>query len=382
MRTPFYAESGGQVGDRGVLRTTPRRFRGARTRRSAAMASRHMGQHAARGACGVGEPVRAPWTMKRAPRTALNHSATHLLHAALRQVLGEHVAAEGLAGRPGAAALRLLPPGGLTRDQIAGGGALGEPLRFAATAWSKPASWPWMTPWRLAPWPCSARSTPSRCGCCAWAISPPSSAAAPMSGAPATSAVQDRVRGRRRRRRAAHRGDHRRAALEWMQDLETRLQRTAELLKGAPEDMEDKVQPGGAAAQAGEGGGADSRPSWPAPPAATWRLRRSRWAGSRCWRHAWTGPTPRGCVIPWTSSRTSWAPPLWCWRRPRGQGELVAGVTKDFTDRIKAGDLVEWVAAQVGGKGGGRPDMAQGGGTNPGRLPEALRVCGWVRQRL
>jgi len=51
---------------------------------------------------------------------------------------------------------------------------------------------------------------------------------------------------------------------------------------------------------------------------------------------------------------------------------LVAGVTKDLTDRVKAGDLIRNLAAQVGGKGGGRPDMAQGGGTDPAALPAAI----------
>ena len=51
---------------------------------------------------------------------------------------------------------------------------------------------------------------------------------------------------------------------------------------------------------------------------------------------------------------------------------LIAGVTQDLTGRIKAGDLIKAVAAQVGGKGGGRPDMAQAGGTDAAALPAAL----------
>ena len=66
-----------------------------------------------------------------------------------------------------------------------------------------------------------------------------------------------------------------------------------------------------------------------------------------------------------------------------GKVSLIAGVTPDLTAKIKAGDLVNFVAQQVGGKGGGRADMAQAGGTNPEKLPEALAsVCGWVEQRL
>jgi alanyl-tRNA synthetase len=66
-----------------------------------------------------------------------------------------------------------------------------------------------------------------------------------------------------------------------------------------------------------------------------------------------------------------------------GKVSLVAGVTADLTARVKAGELVNYVAQQVGGKGGGRPDMAQAGGTNPAALAGALRsVRSWVEQRV
>jgi alanyl-tRNA synthetase len=66
-----------------------------------------------------------------------------------------------------------------------------------------------------------------------------------------------------------------------------------------------------------------------------------------------------------------------------GKVALVAGVTPDLTAKVKAGDLVNFVAQQVGGKGGGRPDMAQAGGTDASGLPKALEsVRGWVAERL
>ena len=62
---------------------------------------------------------------------------------------------------------------------------------------------------------------------------------------------------------------------------------------------------------------------------------------------------------------------------------LIAGVTADITGKVKAGELVNFVAMQVGGKGGGRADMAQAGGTNAAALPKALAsVKVWVEQRL
>ena len=62
---------------------------------------------------------------------------------------------------------------------------------------------------------------------------------------------------------------------------------------------------------------------------------------------------------------------------------LVVGVSKDLTDKIKAGQLINMVAEQVGGKGGGRPDMAMAGGTDSASLPEALEsVEAWVKAKL
>jgi alanyl-tRNA synthetase len=66
-----------------------------------------------------------------------------------------------------------------------------------------------------------------------------------------------------------------------------------------------------------------------------------------------------------------------------GKVSLIAGVTDDLTAKVKAGELVNFVAQQVGGKGGGRPDMAQAGGTDAAKLPGALQsVRSWVEQKL
>ncbi|MCW5630859.1 MAG: hypothetical protein KIT47_18450, partial [Rhodoferax sp.] len=63
--------------------------------------------------------------------------------------------------------------------------------------------------------------------------------------------------------------------------------------------------------------------------------------------------------------------------------QLAAGVTADLLGRVKAGELVNHVASQVGGKGGGKPDMAMAGGTEPQALPQALAsVRAWVEAKL
>jgi alanyl-tRNA synthetase len=66
-----------------------------------------------------------------------------------------------------------------------------------------------------------------------------------------------------------------------------------------------------------------------------------------------------------------------------GKVSLAAGVTNDLTGKLKAGELVNAVALQVGGKGGGRPDMAMAGGTDASRLPQALAsVANWVKEKI
>jgi alanyl-tRNA synthetase len=66
-----------------------------------------------------------------------------------------------------------------------------------------------------------------------------------------------------------------------------------------------------------------------------------------------------------------------------GKITLIAGVTSDLTEKVKAGELVNFVAKQVGGKGGGRADMAQAGGTQPDNLPAALEsVADWVKEKI
>jgi alanyl-tRNA synthetase len=66
-----------------------------------------------------------------------------------------------------------------------------------------------------------------------------------------------------------------------------------------------------------------------------------------------------------------------------GKVSLAAGVTADLLGKLKAGELVNHVAGQVGGKGGGKPDMAMAGGTEPSKLPEALAsVVDWVKEKI
>ncbi len=164
-RTPFYAESGGQAGDLGVLEGKGLLFEVEDTRKQPGGLFAHIGK-LEEGGLKLGDKVTAQVNAYTRQATRLNHSATHLLHAALRTVLGTHVAQKAISN--------------LSAASICRPSSRWSTSRSAITIGSRPTSCPWIRPRPPAPWPCSAKSTPTRCGCCAWATSPPNSAAAPM----------------------------------------------------------------------------------------------------------------------------------------------------------------------------------------------------------
>ena len=188
--------------------------------------------------------------------------------------------------------------------------------------------------------------------------------------------VQDRERRRHRRRRAPHRGGDRRgrarlrgrrrttccatsrASLQG--DARRRRGQGAAAGRAQPAPREgDRAAQGQARERAGarpRGGRRDDR-----------RREGRRHAAS-------TARTPRRCEMPWTSSRTSSAARSSCSVRstPTARSLLVAGVTADLDRQGQGGRTRELVAQQVGGKGGGRPDLAQAGGTEPENLDAAL----------
>ncbi len=384
--TPFYAESGGQVGDRGWLMRRRRARSRCWIRRS--RVGEVVGQSAAwkRARCGSATGLLARVDAERRRATALNHSATHLLHAALRQVLGEHVQQKGSLVDPERLRFDFSHFEPMTREQL----LEIERLVNREIRENHLVRDPHHVPGRrqgLRRHGAVRREVRAiRCGCCAWATSPPSCAAAPTCAPRAISACS------RSSPRAASPPGVRRieavtgaGALDWVEADEDRLLRLSGLVKGGRDDLDDKVSqlvdrnqaPGEGAAraqvQAGERGRAGSG-----------RPRRSTWAGSRCWRRKLEGADAKGLrdTLDQLKNKLGSAVVVLA-TETDGKVSLVAGVTKDLTGRMKAGDLIKAVAEKVGGRGGGRPDMAQAGGTDPAGIPAALDlVDDWVRGNL
>ena len=381
--TPFYSEGGGQVGDRGELHSAHGRFLVEDCRRQGD-SYLHFGKLVA-GSLTVGEVVSARVDDGLRTATARHHSATHLLHAALREVLGEHVTQKGSL---------------VDAERLRFDFSHGQPLSRAEVC-----------------------AIESRVNHEVLANTPVEIELMAMDEARQRGALAlfgekygDRVRvltmGRgfsielcggthvRRtgdiglfkivaesgvaagvRRVEAVAGT---AALAYVETLETRISAVAAALKANPAQAADKAvqiaeqnrQLNRALqtlkARLAEGAGSD-------PLAAVRRV-----AGIAVLVQRIEGADARSLreIADRMKSRLGSGVVMLA-AEEHGKALLVAGVTKDLTDRIKAGDLLQHVAAQIGGSGGGRPDLAQGGGTDVGALNAALdSVPDWLANRV
>ncbi len=381
-KTPFYAESGGQVGDRGTLRCGDNVFEVQDTQKHGT-AILHLGR-VVEGAFREGDRVRAQVDEAARQATALNHSATHLLHAALRQVLGEHVVQKG----------SLVAPDRLRFDYAHFEAPSPEQLARIETL---------VNDWVLANVPVETVVTRFE--------------AAREMGAIALFGEKygDEVRvlkigdfsielcGGTHARRSGDIGLFKilseggvaagvrrieavtgRTALAWAQETGRRLEAVAGLLKATPEQVVEKVEQllarqrelekelerlKAKLASAAGGSLADR-----AVTVAGCKVLAARLEGA-------DAKTLRNTLDQLKNKLGSAAVVLAA--VAEGKVSLVAGVTPDLTDRLQASELVNFVARQVGGKGGGRADMAQAGGKDPAPLPAALEaVPGWVESRL
>jgi alanyl-tRNA synthetase len=381
-RTPFYAESGGQVGDKGVIEGAGLFFEVEDTQKQGG-AFAHIGK-LEEGDLAVGDKVTAQVNAYTRQATALNHSATHLLHAALRRELGEHVTQKG--SLVDAERLRFdfshFEP--ITREQLqtieqlvnrqirhnhlvdtqlmsleqakaSGAMALfGEKYAEQVRVLSMG---------DFSTELCGGTHVDAVGDIGLFKIISESGIAAGV------------------RRIEAVTGQR---AIEWIEADEERVQRIAEIIKSGRDEIEDKLgqilernrrlekeldQLKGKLASAAGSDLAASAVSVGEVKVLAATLDGADAKALRDTMDQLKNKLGSAVILLATvaDERVS----------------LVAGVTKDLSARMKAGDLVRLAAEKVDGKGGGRPDMAQAGGTNPSALPQALAVVEpWVRDRL
>ena len=348
--TPFYAESGGQVGDTGILSAGDHSFTVIDTQKSG-KANVHYGSVQA-GEIRVGDKVTAHVDAERRQAIRLNHSATHLMHAALRDVLGDHVQQKGSLVAPDRLRFDFSHDEPVTKQQLARIEELvNDEIRRNVAAET-----------RLMSYDDAVKS-----------------GAIALFGEKYDDEVRVLNFGVRRIEAVTGKG-----ALEWIDANEKALDDVAGILKSqrdqAPAKIEQLLKRNkelekelAATKQALVTGSAGGRTEDVTEIGGIKVLAtRIDDADARTLRDAVDRYKDKlqSAVIVLGSV-------------DNGVVRLAAGVTKNNTDRIKAGDLIKPVAEQVGGKGGGRPDFAQAGGNNPEALDKALgSVSGWVAEQL
>jgi alanyl-tRNA synthetase len=381
-QTPFYAESGGQVGDRGRLESAGASFEVQDTQKQGGV-STHIG-HVIEGVLRVNDTVTAYVDSERRQATVLNHSGTHLLHAALRTVLGDHVQQKGSLVEPERLRFDFAHYEPLTAAQIAEIERLvNAQIRANAAAETRVMSM------EDAMQSGAMALFGEKYGDKVRVLSIGDFSVELCGGThvghagdiglmkiTAESGIASGVR-----RIEAVTGNY---ALQWLAANEARLQRIAELVKGNRDDVADKV------AQLQE----KNRTLEKEMQRLKGRLASSQGTdlaaqaveidGIKVLAARLDGADTKALRETLDQLKNKLGSAAVVLAAVNGDKvTLVAGVTSDQTGTIKAGELVNQVATQIGGKGGGRPDMAQAGGNQPENLDAALgSVPAWVQGRL
>jgi alanyl-tRNA synthetase len=381
-QTPFYAESGGQVGDRGELVAATGTFEVADTQKIQAEVFGHQGTLRA-GALKVGDVVEAHVDEARRGRTMRNHSVTHLMHKALREVLGPHVQQKGSLVDAEKTRFDFAHDKPMSEDEI----RRVETLVNAEILQNTP------TRAQIMPIEDAKRSGAmmlfgekygdevrvldiggSREFCGGTHVARTGDIG--LFKIVEQSAVAAGVR-----RVEAKTGE---GALAWVQAQEAKLRQAAAALKAPVDEVEAKIAQVLENAKALEREMAKLRSRLASGQGTDLAGQAVAVKGTRVVAATLDGAdakTLREAVDRLKDQLKSAAIVLGA--VDGGRVSLIAGVTADLTTRVKAGELVNYVAQQVGGKGGGRPDMAQAGGTEPAKLPAALQsVKAWVEQRV
>jgi len=381
--TPFYAESGGQVGDCGVLVSGEARFTVADTQKLG-KAHVHVGKVAS-GAIRVGDVVQAQVDHALRQATRLNHTATHLLHAALRKVLGTHVTQKGSLVSPERLRFDFAHYSAVTPDELreierlvnaeirANAEAETRLMNFdAAVAAGAMALFGEKYDDEVRVLRVGDFST-ELCGGTHVSRTGDIGLMRIVSEGGIAAGV---------RRIEAVTGE---GAFGYVVETDHKLRDVAGHLKATRDDVEEKVrhlversrrlekEVAQLKDKLASGQGRDLAADAAAIGSVKFVATRVEGADAAALRNA----------VDQLKSKLGSAAVVLGSVDADGKILLIAGVTADLTGKVRAGDLVNHVALQVGGKGGGRPDLAQAGGTDPDKLEAALEsVGGWLRERL
>ncbi len=379
--TPFYAESGGQVGDCGELRAADALFKVSDTRKEGEVTV-HLGV-VSEGRLAVGDRIVAQVDAARRQDIACHHSATHLLHAALRKVLGEHVVQKGSLVAPERLRFDFSHFEPLDAGQLA---AI-EQLVNAEIRANLPIETRIMSPQEATEAGAMALFG-EKYGEQVRVLSMGAFSIELCGGTHvrrtgdiglfkiiAESGVAAGVR-----RIEAVAGQR---ALEWYEAGEKQLHRVCELLKAERDTVVDKLSQQLERSRSIEKALEELKRKLATSQGGELVARAVDVNGIKVLAARLDGAdakTLRSTVDQLKDKLGSAAIVLAS--VDGGKITLIAGVTRDITDRIQAGDLINSVASQVGGKGGGRPDLAQAGGNRPDALAAALdSVADWVRRQ-
>ncbi|WP_313610627.1 alanine--tRNA ligase [Atlantibacter hermannii] len=380
--TPFYAESGGQVGDRGELQGNGFAFTVEDTQKYG-QAIGHIGK-LTRGVLKVGEGVNAQVDEARRARIRLNHSATHLMHAALRQVLGTHVAQKGsLVNDKGLrfdfSHFEAMKPEeiraveDLVNAQIRRNLPIETQVMDLEAAKAKGAMALFGEKYddRVRVLSMGDFST-ELCG----GIHADRTGDIGLFRIVSESGTAAGVR-----RIEAVTGE---GALAQVHAQNQQLQDIAQLLKGDSQNLNDKVRAVIERTRQLEKELQQLKEQQAVQESANLSSKAIEINGVKLLVSELTNVEPKMLRTMVDDLKNQLGSTVIVLATiADAKISLIAGVSKDVTDRVKAGELIGMVAAQVGGKGGGRPDMAQAGGTDTQALPAALAsVESWVASRL
>ncbi|MBB1160980.1 alanine--tRNA ligase [Aquariibacter albus] len=379
--TPFYAESGGQVGDTGELRNAATLVRVDDTLKIQAEVFGHHGR-VAEGTLKVGDVLSARVDAARRARTVRNHSATHLMHKALREVLGAHVAQKGSLVTPERTRFDFSHTAPMTAEQIARVEALvnAEILANAATdarvmaledAQKSGAMMLFGEKYGETVRVLSIGSSKELCGGTHVARTGDIGVFKILAESGVAAGI---------RRVEATTGE---GALAYIGETEKNLQRAAALLKAAPEELEGRIASLVDQLRAAEKELAALKGKLASSQGDELMAKAVDVKGTKVLAAVLDGADAKALreTMDKLKDKLKTAAIVLA-AVEGGKVQLAAGVTADRIGQLKAGELVNFVAQQVGGKGGGKPDLAMAGGSDPAALPAALAaVAGWVAER-